>query len=1024
MRTVFSWTATLILCSTLLAASVQAQPVPGQCVPNDGRASWVGDFTGAGHAQVLFYFPGDDNWWLGTNDNGKLSWSLFGNTAGFGHGINDGRPFWIGDFTGAGHAQVLFYYPGDDNWWLGTNDNGKLSWSLFGNTAGFGHGINDGRPFWIGDFTGAGHAQVLFYYPGDDNWWLGTNDNGKLSWSLFGNTAGFGHGINDGRPFWIGDFTGAGHAQVLFYYPGDDNWWLGTNDNGKLSWSLFGNTAGFGHGINDGRPFWIGDFTGAGHAQVLFYFPGDDNWWLGTNDNGKLSWSLFGTTAGFGHGINDGRPFWIGDFTGAGHAQVLFYYPGDDNWWLGTNDNGKLSWSLFGNTAGFGHGINDGRPFWIGDFTGAGHAQVLFYYPGDDNWWLGTNDNGKLSWSLFGNTAGFGHGIIGCPFANEWYTYRYNNLRAGTQPYASDLSNPLVVSQPGRLRREWSFPKDGDCPGAQFCPVGAFKASPIVVNNTVFIGSTNGYFYALDAATGAFKWRYPKIGESPLLGLCGYGRYGIQSSATYANIGGQNAVIFGAPDPTELAEIGLALGDGALYALDFSGNLIWKSQPVALVTGCNSGNLSEHHERIAYSSPLLLGNRVYVGIYDAGDDPIQQGRVSVVDLPSGHLVPFSYLSTGTKLGDGTRGGGVWNSLATDGTGVYFTTGNTRIPPCHWPYTNCPPPIGPEPLPNHGLSMIWVNKDTGDVVWPFQPVDFNHDYDPDWAAGASIMSTSCGELIASVQKDGWSYAVNASDGKMRWQFPPTELGDAFLNNFDHGDTAYRQPGAAWNDVFVVRTAGEARTDSIENTGPGYGKLHALNGCATTEQDRVRWIADIPNNSGNENSLGAPTVTGGIVYIGTDLGHLLVLGDPSVIPAVGSRCSNFDYTNPSDCAKAGYSFKTKIPKVLADVPMPDGGDLANLRKEPALAGGRVFVATSPSPNHPDASHVYMLDATPPPPPPPPPPPQQCYACCDNIKSQCDDDCATSPRTGIGLCRDGCASQDSNCRAKCDREIECVR
>ena len=42
-----------------------------------------------------------------------------------------------------------------------------------------------------------------------------------------------------------------------------------------------------------------------------------------------------------------------------------------------------------GNTFGFGHGINDGRPFWIGDFTGDGKADVLFYYPGDDNWWLG-----------------------------------------------------------------------------------------------------------------------------------------------------------------------------------------------------------------------------------------------------------------------------------------------------------------------------------------------------------------------------------------------------------------------------------------------------------------------------------------------------------------------------------------------------------------------------------------------------------------------------------------------------------
>ena len=29
-------------------------------------------------------------------------------------------------------------------------------------------------------------------------------------------------------------------------------------------------------------PFWVGDFTGGGSTDILFYFPGDDNWWLGT----------------------------------------------------------------------------------------------------------------------------------------------------------------------------------------------------------------------------------------------------------------------------------------------------------------------------------------------------------------------------------------------------------------------------------------------------------------------------------------------------------------------------------------------------------------------------------------------------------------------------------------------------------------------------------------------------------------------------------------------------------------------
>ncbi len=135
---------------------------------------------------------------------------------------------------------------------------------LVGNTAGFGHGINDGRPFWVGDFTGDGATDVLFYYPGDDNWWLGTVPTASSQWALVGNTAGFGHGINDGRPFWIGDFTGDGRPTSCSTTPATTTGGSARSINGQLQWALVGNTAGFGHAINDGRPFWIGDFTGDG----------------------------------------------------------------------------------------------------------------------------------------------------------------------------------------------------------------------------------------------------------------------------------------------------------------------------------------------------------------------------------------------------------------------------------------------------------------------------------------------------------------------------------------------------------------------------------------------------------------------------------------------------------------------------------------------------------------------------------------------------------------------------------------
>lgn len=154
----------------------------------------------------------------------------------------------------------------------------------------------------------------------------------------------------------------------------------------------------------------------------------------------------------------------------------------------------------------------------------------------------------------------------------EWYTYRHDSARTGAQPFASDLSDPDKVKG---LQVQRKFPMDGD---AQH-PERGFYASPIIVNDTVFIGSINGYFYALDGETLALKWQFPKVGDRPLLGSCdidgptqSVGKYGISSSAIYAQINGQDAVIFGASDPD--AEGGL--GSAALFALDFSGHPIWK----------------------------------------------------------------------------------------------------------------------------------------------------------------------------------------------------------------------------------------------------------------------------------------------------------------------------------------------------------------------------------------------------------------------------------------------------------------
>ena len=219
-----------------------------------------------------------------------------------------------------------------------------------------------------------------------------------------------------------------------------------------------------------------------------------------------------------------------------------------------------------------------------------------------------------------------------------------------------------------------------------------------------------------------------------------------------------------------------------------------------------------------------------------------------------------------------------------------------------------------------------------------------------------MLSSCGTQIVSPQKDGWTWSVNAANGSVHWAFPSGPWTSGGFQPGDgtvHNDTRYMRPGAAWGDVFITTTGG---LEVASNVGIGYGQLHALNTCGP-ERSRIRWIKNVPGASGGAYSLGPPTVTKGIVFVGTNLGHLVVIADPSVRPAVGWRCSDPLIPAPT-CALWGTLFPNSVirlvpdPAVLADITLPGAGSIFG---EPALAGNRVFVAG-------DGGKVFMLEADP--------------------------------------------------------------
>lgn len=506
--------------------------------------------------------------------------------------------------------------------------------------------------------------------------------------------------------------------------------------------------------------------------------------------------------------------------------------------------------------------------------------------------------------------------------AADWATFRSDPTRS-----ASTAAPPLFTAAAlANLEVKAQFEMPPLEAGVDARTHG-FWSSPVISGDGLFLGGGNGTFYRFDRHTLEVEWQYPPVGQPRLTSafICNPSSYGIASSAAITTIAGRTAVVFAAPDRS----IGSGLGSGRLFALDAeTGAEIWKSPEIAVLNGTMrlqdattdqeiAQAFSEKHQQIGYSAPLVVGDRVFVGTANHCDNPIQQGRIYSVHLDTGAIDENFYFEGGAP-----RGGGVWSSLASDGTALYATTGNIR--------SGVRP--GETLTTNNALAMLRVNMAQGGVEWKLQPVPIELDDDPDWAAGVTLLDTSCGKLAASTMKDGWTYAVRAdsmvsnSSADVAWQYPPT--GFPFLPTdtwTTHGDSRFLRPGLGWGDVFITMASGLGiSTDLLSD----YRRLYAYNACAPAAQ-RVRWIADIPHTRVQQSyDLSAPISLGGTIVVVTGLSWLVAIADPSIVPASGYRCEHPNVAS-AQCVASGLRL------------VPDPAVVGELR-----VAGRVFGEVVPS------------------------------------------------------------------------------
>lgn len=300
--------------------------------------------------------------------------------------------------------------------------------------------------------------------------------------------------------------------------------------------------------------------------------------------------------------------------------------------------------------------------------------------------------------SVTATSGGAGTSGVGSLAADDWPQFRHDATGSSATQEAFSRDDATA------LHEAWTQ------------EIGEYGyAQPVRAGDSVFVGTgVTGQVYALDAASGAVRWR--KDLKATLSSGCG--------GSDVPGIWGALGVVGG--------KVFVNAPDGGVYALDpTTGATIWRAAVA---------NPSPHAELIESSVAFSTATgRVYVGVAaTAPCDPVQ-GRVASVDLASGTVVQADIVAPGQV------GGGVWSSASVDesaGT-VYVGTGNVVGA------------LATEPM---AQSIVALDATTLTPIEHWQnPATLA---DCDFGGSPTLFEDASGrKLVAISSKDGWLYAFD-------------------------------------------------------------------------------------------------------------------------------------------------------------------------------------------------------------------------------------------------------------------------
>jgi outer membrane protein assembly factor BamB len=297
--------------------------------------------------------------------------------------------------------------------------------------------------------------------------------------------------------------------------------------------------------------------------------------------------------------------------------------------------------------------------------------------------------------------AGGGHGPGGplatpnpLPPGNDWAQFRFDPYGTGANP-----ETQISADNVSQLGTKWTTTPTRQKP---------FLSAPAIVDGVIYTtyGKT---LTAFNLRTGHELWHFDNLPNG------------------YGNVFSSVAV-----DPkTHIAYYGTP--DARVYAVStLTHTQVWMVQLGEPKSGA-----------FIWGSPLVVNNKVYIGLASHDDNPCVRGAVYALDAATG-----ANAWTRPMVSEGSLGGSVWSSLSAnpDAHEVIATTGN----PCDFA-------VGKQPqggaVDEQQDSIVGLDWDTGELRWTYNAVgDYDND-DLDFGEGPVDFSYQGQEYVVAGNKHG-------------------------------------------------------------------------------------------------------------------------------------------------------------------------------------------------------------------------------------------------------------------------------